>query len=256
MAYPDGSQDNANGVVLPAGNDDPREWGWYTNAIANPSKVFMDNPTVAAATGANVVSLGKALNLHGQQVVLGADVEITDILNSMNKVILPGEGYMFIANDQGNIFTHKDTKLLNQSVSQLGLDFNTIQNASRSGRDESISIGGEEYVLYAQNIDGNSLTTVTVINYGSLVAPLFDAVWGQVLATAIVVVICTLLFNLLCSILFRPLNNVSQALEQIANGSGDLTQRIEVESNDEVGHLAHNFNTFVGSLQQRYWSYS
>ncbi len=32
LAYPDGSQDNANGVVLPPGNDDPRKWGWYTNA--------------------------------------------------------------------------------------------------------------------------------------------------------------------------------------------------------------------------------
>ncbi|MCV5342624.1 hypothetical protein OFC87_37425, partial [Escherichia coli] len=76
LAYPDGSQDNANGVILPPGNNDPRKWGWYTNAIANPSKVFMDNPTVAAATGANVVSLGKALQLHGQTTVLGADVEI------------------------------------------------------------------------------------------------------------------------------------------------------------------------------------
>ncbi len=249
LAYPDGSQDNANGVVLPPGNDDPRQWGWYINALSNPSQVFMDNPTVAAATGANVVSLGKALNLHGQQVVLGADVEITDILNSLDKVILPGEGYMFIANDQGNIFTHENAKLLNKSVNQLGLDFNTIRRASQSGHFELTEIKGDEFVIYAQKIKGTALTTVTVINYDSLVAPLFDAVWGQVLVTAIVVVLCTLLFNLLCNILFRPLNNVSQALEQIANGSGDLTQRIEVENNDEVGRLAKNFNTFVDSLQ-------
>ncbi|MDA0147450.1 methyl-accepting chemotaxis protein [Vibrio sp. LaRot3] len=249
LAYPDGSQDNANGVILPPGNDDPRKWGWYTNAMANPSQVFMDNPTVAAATGANVVSLGKALDLHGQKVVLGADVEITDILNSLQTVILPGEGYMFIANEQGNVFTHSNTKLLNKPVSELGLNFNTIKGAVQSGKDELININGQDFVLYAQDIDGTSLTTVTVLNYSSLVAPLFDAVWGQILATAIVVVICTLLFNLLCNILFRPLNNVSQALEQIANGSGDLTQRIEVENDDEVGKLAHNFNTFVGSLQ-------
>lgn len=250
LAYPDGSQANANGVILPPGNDDPRKWGWYTNAIAAPSKVFMDNPTVAAATGANVVSLGKALNLHGQQVVLGADVEITDILNSMEKVIIPGEGFMFIANNKGNIFTHPNTKLLNKSVSTLGLDFSTIQQATNSNSDISIELDGEKYIMYAQKIDGTSLITVSVINYDSLVAPLFDAVSGQVLVTAIVVIICTLLFNLLCNILFRPLNNVSQALAQIANGSGDLTQRIHVENKDEVGELANNFNTFVESLQQ------
>ncbi|WP_122032263.1 methyl-accepting chemotaxis protein [Aliivibrio sp. EL58] len=250
LAYPDGSQANANGVILPPGNDDPRKWGWYTNAVATPSKVFMDNPTIAAATGANVVSLGKALSLHGQQVVLGADVEITDILNSMEKVIIPGSGFMFIANDKGNIFTHPNTKLLNKSVSTLGLDFSTIQKATNSHSNISIEIDGDEYIMYAQKIEDTSLITISVIYYDSLVVPLFDAVSGQVLVTAIVVIICTLLFNLLCSILFRPLNNVSQALAQIANGSGDLTQRIHVENKDEVGELANNFNTFVESLQQ------
>ena len=250
LAYPDGSQANANGVILPPGNNDPRKWGWYTNAIAAPSKVFMDNPTVAAATGANVISLGKALNLHGQRIVLGADVEITDILNSMGKVIIPGEGFMFIANKKGNIFTHPNTALLNKSVSTLGLDFSTIQQATNSNSDISIELDGEKFIMYAQEIEGTSLITVSIINYDSLVAPLFDAVSGQIIVTAIVVIICTLLFNLLCSILFRPLNNVSQALAQIANGSGDLTQRIHVENKDEVGELANNFNTFVESLQQ------
>lgn len=250
LAYPDGSQFNANGVVLPSSNNDPRQWGWYVNAKANPAKVFMDNPTVAAATGANVVSLGKALNLHGQSLVLGADVEITDILNSMKQVILPGMGYMFIANQQGNIFTHSNTQLLNKSVTELGLNFNEIQAALRSGGDTKVTIHGEEYVLFARTIEGTALTSVAVVNYASLIKPLFDGLWGQVLVTLLVVVVCTILFNLLCNILFRPLNNVSQALEQIANGSGDLTQRIVVENHDEVGKLAENFNTFVASLQQ------
>ncbi|WP_186174989.1 methyl-accepting chemotaxis protein [Vibrio jasicida] len=250
LAYPDGSQDNANGVVLPSGNDDPRQWGWYTNAIANPSKVFMDNPTVAAATGANVVSLGKAIQLHGQTSVLGADVEIGDILNSLNQVILPGEGYMFIANDQGNIFTHNDSKLLNQPVSKLGLNNSDITTAANSGQDRTVSINGKDFVVYAKAIDGTKLTTVTVLDNDSLVAPLYDAVWGQIIATTIVVIICVALFNLLCNILFRPLYNVSNALSQIANGSGDLTQRIIVENRDEVGELAENFNQFVESLQK------
>ncbi|OOF05791.1 MULTISPECIES: methyl-accepting chemotaxis protein [Salinivibrio] len=250
LAYPDGSQDNANGVVLPPGNDDPRKWGWYTNAKASPSNVFMDNPTVAAATGANVVSLGKALQFNGQTLVLGADVEIGDIIEGLEKVILPGSGYMFIANQDGNIFTHANTDLLNQSISELGLSFNTIKSAMNSGGSVTAEVGGAESVVYAKAIKDTDLITVTVINYDSLVAPLFDAVWGQIAVTIAVVIACTLLFNLLVNILFRPLTNVSNALEQIAHGSGDLTQRIEVESDDEVGQLAKNFNTFVGSMHQ------
>lgn len=250
LAYPDGSQENANGVVLPPGNDDPRKWGWYINAMKNPSKVFMDNPTVAAATGANVVSLGSVVSLGGENVVLGADVEITDIISGLDKVILPGEGYMFIANQQGNVFTHKDTKLLNQSVQQLGLDFAVIQQAMSSGSDVYTDVNGELSVVYAAPIKGTPLITVTVLNRESLVAPLYSAVWGQIAVTILVVIVCTFLFNMLCGILFRPLTNVSNALEQIAHGSGDLTQRLEVDSNDEVGQLANNFNTFVSSMHQ------
>ncbi|SIN81893.1 methyl-accepting chemotaxis protein [Salinivibrio sp. ES.052] len=250
LAYPDGSQNNANGVVLPPGNDDPRQWGWYTNAMAEPSSVFMDNPTVAAATGANVVSLGKALQFNGDTLVLGADVEIGDIIEGLEKVILPGNGYMFIANQDGNVFTHANTDLLNQSINQLGLSFSTVKSAMNSGESVIADVGGKESVVYAKPIKGTGLITVTVINYDSLVAPLFDAVWGQIAVTIAVVVVCTLLFNLLVNILFRPLTNVSNALEQIAHGSGDLTQRIEVESEDEVGRLAKNFNTFVGSMHQ------
>lgn len=250
LAYPDGSQQNANGVVLPPDNNDPRKWGWYINAKANPANVFMDNPTVAAATGANVVSLGKAVDLYGQQLVLGADVEITDILNNMKQVVLPGTGDMFIVNAQGNIFTHANTKLLNKSVAELGIDFSAIKQAERSGNDSRVEINGDQYVLVAHAIDGTTLSTVVVINYQSLISPLFDALWGQLLVTALVVVLCTILFNVLCNVLFRPLKNVSHALEQIANGSGDLTQRIVVENNDEVGKLADSFNTFVASLQQ------
>ncbi|MGR5231514.1 methyl-accepting chemotaxis protein [Vibrio rotiferianus] len=250
LAYPDGTQDNANGVVLPPGNDDPRKWGWYTNTIANPSQVFIDNPTVAAATGANVVSLGKAINLHGQTSVLGADVEIGDIINSLDKVILPGKGYMFIANEQGNVFIHKNSKLLNQPISKLGLNFQDIAAISQSAHDRQVSIDGKTFVVFAKRIEGTKLTTVTVIDHDSLIEPLYDAVWGQIIATSVVVILCVALFNLLCNILFRPLYNVSNALSQIANGSGDLTQRIEVENRDEVGELAENFNLFVASLQE------
>ncbi len=250
LAYPDGSQQNANGVILPPGNDDPRQWGWYINAKANPNHVFMDNPTVAAATGANVVSLGKAVNLHGQTLVLGADVEITDIIQSMQQTILPGSGYMFIVNQQGNVFTHPDTRYLNKSVSELGLNFRDIQAAQRAGQYQQVMIKGQQSVLYARDIQGTGLSTVIVIDHNSLIGPLFEGLWGQLLVTLLVVGVCIAVFNLLCNILFRPLNNVSYALEQIASGSGDLTQRIKVENNDEVGKLAHNFNTFVGSLQQ------
>lgn len=248
IAYADGSQQNANQVILAPGNDDPRKWGWYINAKKDPSRVFMDNPTVASATGANVVSLGAAANIDEREVVFGADVEIQDIIVGLEKVVLPGEGYMFISNHQGNVFTHKDVGLLNKSISLLGLDFSDIQRSSQTGKDVEVEVNGKSSLIYASAITGTPLITVIVIDRDSLIAPIYEVFWGQIALTLAIVVICTFLFNLLCRVLFRPLTNVSHALEQIAHGSGDLTQRISIDAQDEIGSLANNFNVFVESM--------
>ena len=46
-----------------------------------------------------------------------------------------------------------------------------------------------------------------------------------------------------------PLNQTVAALEDVAEGEGDLTRRIEVRSQDEFGRLADAFNRFSAKLQ-------
>ncbi len=48
----------------------------------------------------------------------------------------------------------------------------------------------------------------------------------------------------------RPLAAVTARLRDIAEGEGDLTQRVDDSRGDELGELAKWFNTFVGKIQQ------
>jgi methyl-accepting chemotaxis protein len=48
----------------------------------------------------------------------------------------------------------------------------------------------------------------------------------------------------------RPLISTANALKDIAQGEGNLTVRIPVESRDETGQIAHWFNVFTEKLQQ------
>ncbi|MGL1956628.1 MAG: methyl-accepting chemotaxis protein [Colwellia sp.] len=251
MAFSDGANKNANGVILPTGNNDPRKWGWYKNAIANPSQVFMDNPTVAAATGANVVSLGKAQFINGERVVLGADVELTDILNQLKSVILPGNAYMFIATTQGKVFAHNNTELLNQPASNINAYFsqNMLNSLAQNKAVSVKNLSGEKAYIYVAKINGTHLYSVAVVNYDSVISPLYEMLYTQTVVTLLAIVVCAFLLNLLCRILFMPLTHMSDALSLIAQGGGDLTQRINIKTNDEIGVLASNFNTFIGSLQ-------
>ncbi|MFQ3195052.1 MAG: methyl-accepting chemotaxis protein, partial [Colwellia sp.] len=46
-----------------------------------------------------------------------------------------------------------------------------------------------------------------------------------------------------------PLSEVANALENIARGEGDLTQRLRVKREDEIGLVAESFNVFVDKIQ-------
>nr|NJM00902.1 methyl-accepting chemotaxis protein [Desulfobacula sp.] len=46
-----------------------------------------------------------------------------------------------------------------------------------------------------------------------------------------------------------PLRKASSMVKDIAEGEGDLTVRLKVDSTDEVGELSKGFNVFVGKLQ-------
>ncbi len=47
----------------------------------------------------------------------------------------------------------------------------------------------------------------------------------------------------------RPIKNTVTMLRDIAEGEGDLTSRLEIKSQDEIGELAHWFNQFIGKVQ-------
>ncbi|UFS70816.1 methyl-accepting chemotaxis protein [Geomonas sp. RF6] len=48
----------------------------------------------------------------------------------------------------------------------------------------------------------------------------------------------------------RSFDTVAGMLKEIADGKGDLTRRIEVDSQDEIGDLAQGFNRFMDQLQE------
>lgn len=47
----------------------------------------------------------------------------------------------------------------------------------------------------------------------------------------------------------KPLKQMVSMLDDIAQGEGDLTRRLEVNRSDELGDIAKGFNTFLGKLQ-------
>ncbi len=57
-------------------------------------------------------------------------------------------------------------------------------------------------------------------------------------------------FLIIKSMFSAPMRKLSLITNDLANGQGDLTQRLEIKSNDELGELASHINAFIEKLQK------
>ena len=71
------------------------------------------------------------------------------------------------------------------------------------------------------------------------------------LATVLIIgaVVCILMIVFFPGMITNPLRELLQRIRDIADGEGDLTQRVAVHSNDELGELSRAFNAFLEQLQ-------
>lgn len=112
------------------------------------------------------------------------------------------------------------------------------------------STGEKEFIVYEPiEIDGVEwvmLTTGSASEVFGAVDSLRNAMFFIILG-AICLVIGVALFT--ASLLVRPIKTAVVMLKDIAEGEGDLTKRMLVESQDEMGEMASWFNLFMEKLQ-------
>lgn len=72
-------------------------------------------------------------------------------------------------------------------------------------------------------------------------------IWSLIIFTSITLLII-IISGFFTGIITKPVIKVTNALNAIACGNGDLTQRLPVLSKDEIGKLSHHFNEFLKSL--------
>jgi len=78
--------------------------------------------------------------------------------------------------------------------------------------------------------------------------PIIDTTLQLIAFTIILIVILGFLLSTLIKLGLKPLHEISDAMARIVNGDGDLTQRLVVKDNNEIGKLAQMFNEFVSNV--------
>ncbi|MFA0096154.1 methyl-accepting chemotaxis protein [Vibrio splendidus] len=230
---------------------DPRQRPWYQEANA-AGKQIITTAYQDAITKALLVTIAEPVRHNGKLVgVVGADVLIDQLVNDVISLDVGDNAYaMLIDASDGTFLAHPDSSLSLKPVSQLSNDISMpiIENAVRTGSIEIIKERGAEKLLYFTKVPNTNWIFAVQMDKATEEAN-HSTLLTQLITTAVIItLIVIVLVSWLVSFLFRDLNRVSAALEEIASGEGDLTQRLEPKSDDEIGKLAENFNRFVGNM--------
>ncbi|MBI5695861.1 MAG: methyl-accepting chemotaxis protein [Nitrospirae bacterium] len=130
-----------------------------------------------------------------------------------------------------------------------------IEDAAGMVAKEAGSANGEKgLVTVTQPVtaDGMEIGKVTVsISTAEHKASMRKELFLQGLAVVLLGLIS--LYALVSSfnkMVLMPLDRMNSILKGMAAGGGDLTQRLDVNTTDEIGDLAKNFNTFLWTLRE------
>ncbi|MFM5741504.1 methyl-accepting chemotaxis protein [Aeromonas veronii] len=228
---------------------DPRSRGWYQEAMSKGG-LIVTKPYLDVAYNIMVVTLAQPVSGG----VVGGDLSIASLVEDVTKMQLPADGFAIMMHKDGTIIAYKDAAKAMKPASEIDNDLtNALIEQSKSSKDlvpAYFDNEGRDKLLWAVDIPDTDWELVLVLDKAALEAPLSSLLMTQLGMALLVLVGSILAISWLVSMLLGPLTKVSQALARIADGNGDLTQRIKIDANDEVGQLANSFNRFVGSQHQ------
>lgn len=228
---------------------DPRQRGWYKEA-SSTSNTIVTSPYVDAGNGGLVITIAKAFNTNGYRGVIGADVSIQSIVDDILAINQDGVS-AFLIDGNGNFVAHPDRNMTMKSISALGNDFSLgrIQQLSTNHSQTEVKVYGNEAFLTAAKVPQTDWYFIVVVDKKQAFASVRSVLRDSAIMTLLQIAIIAALAMFLIKHALAPLNTLSKAMEDLANGNGDLTQRIEVNSKDEIGILATHVNGFVEKLQ-------
>ncbi|KAB0483677.1 methyl-accepting chemotaxis sensory transducer with Cache sensor [Pseudomonas reinekei] len=203
----------------------------------------------------------------------GDDAARAQAIKLLSNITYGKDGYFFgYDSNTVRLFKAKDPEGVGKSFKE-----NRDPNGVYVNRDlVKVAQDGTHYLQYSSPLPGNNKVLVPKLGYteylpkwdmavGTSVnldgieaqvavveAKVQERMQGVVLSIVGVAVVVLVLLAaagmLLANTILRPLNEMKANLDDIAAGEGDLTRRLNITSQDELGQLAGSFNRFVDKI--------
>ncbi|MBF4495454.1 methyl-accepting chemotaxis protein [Vibrio vulnificus] len=240
----DGSNINNDPSWNPGPTWGPRVRPWYKDA-KNAGQLIITAPYADSATNEILVSIATPVRDNG--TFIGAifyDVSLAGLAELVNQVKLFDAGYVFIVSEDGTTIAHPDTKLNGKPMSEY------MPNVQIRENPQQVVLDGISYTLDFASVPGENWYVGVVLDESIAYQSINDLRNSSIIYTIVAMLLSIAILLVLIRTLMRPLDDLNNAIQDVASGEGDLTQRLDTNTDKEFSQLADGFNTFTGTLQQ------
>ena len=189
-------------------------------------------------------SIANLLAQNASSLIVGYDFET---LEQMSKSSATDQDILFVNffdknkktltkkhNDNKNIRTvEQQIKFDEELVGfvEIGLDFSNIKEGMAK-----LSERIEKMINDTKNAEKEAMRSILIML--------------MISGLIVVIILCSAIYLSLLRIVTSPIKGTIEIVKDIAQGEGDLTKRLEGNSEDEVGELSKWFNVFMDKLQE------
>ncbi|GHZ62869.1 methyl-accepting chemotaxis protein [Vibrio cholerae] len=229
--------------------------------ITSPRMVeFETGRYLATSLSVPILIDGVAIGFYGIDLTLAPLIGITqksdnNLFDGQGKVSIVSENNALVASDAALL-------TLGETFQSENLSRSTVSSLLQTGQvNTQWSEDGQWLVVFAPIKVANQnwgvifeMPRQSVMQDAEqldilLTEQLERGIRSELMVGTLMVVVGLLVVALMVMRLVRPIRAVAERLQDISSGEGDLTQRLQVNSADEIGQLAQGFNLFMDKLQ-------
>jgi signal transduction histidine kinase len=194
-----------------------------------------------------------------------ADVNLTLIWDVISAIHVGDKGYAFVVDDKGRLIAHPDLSLVlrDTDLSHLPQVREALENqgpaeprapamtAPRVGMAEIATSLGGGAVLTAYAVAPRTNWIVFVQQpLSEALAPVYKSLWQTLALLGLGLLLALVIGGLLARRMAGPIDRLRQGAERL--GAGDLSQRIDIRTGDEIQTLADQFNQMADQIRESY----
>ena len=151
---------------------------------------------------------------------------------------------LFIVTGDGVVIAHPEGKYNGKSINEF------LPNARiADGMNSNVEVAGKENNLRFVKVPDQDWYIGVLLDEKIAYQSVYSMKNNAIIYGIIALIISVVSLLLLTKRLLMPLDDLNEAIKDVASGNGDLTKRLKTNTDKEFAELARGFNTFSGNLQ-------